>query len=143
MNAGFAPVPPFGAAVDIELRCDPWKAPKTRRHCCASARSPVKRRPKRSPDQRSANGINGKPFRLGEKGFSASRNQDLLWRIAEGDDRMLHPVHIHGCQFRIVSQDGRPRAAHRAGWKDTVPIAAKGAGRSSSASRTRPTATRP
>lgn len=36
---------------------------------------------------------------------------------------MLHPVHIHGCQFRIISQDGKPPEPERAGWKDVVPIA--------------------
>lgn len=35
---------------------------------------------------------------------------------------MLHPVHIHGCQFRIVKLDGSEPPAHMSGWKDTVPI---------------------
>ncbi len=35
---------------------------------------------------------------------------------------MLHPVHVHGCQFRIVSQNGRKPEAYRAGWKDIAPI---------------------
>ena len=30
---------------------------------------------------------------------------------------MLHPVHIHGCQFRIISRDGKPPEPVRAGWK--------------------------
>jgi blue copper oxidase len=77
-------------------------------------------------DQLSANGVNGKPFSLVEKGFAAPRNQLLRWRIAENSDRMLHPVHIHGCQFRIVSQDGHPPEAQRAGWKDVAPISAGG-----------------
>ena len=79
------------------------------------------------PDQLSANGVNGRPFALGEAGFAASRDQLLRWRIAEGSDRMLHPVHIHGCQFRIISQDGRPPEPQRAGWKDVAPISAGGA----------------
>jgi blue copper oxidase len=78
-------------------------------------------------DQLSANGVNGKLFALGQKGFAAARNQDLRWRISEGSDRMLHPVHIHGCQFRIVLQDGKPPEPQRAGWKDVVPISAGGA----------------
>jgi blue copper oxidase len=75
-------------------------------------------------DQLSANGVNGKPFSLARMDFSAPRNQDLRWRISEGSDVMLHPVHIHGCQFRIISQDGRPPPAYRAGWKDIAPISA-------------------
>lgn len=77
-------------------------------------------------DRLSANGVNGHSFALGEKGFAAARNQDLRWRIAEGSDRMLHPVHIHGCQFRIVSRDGKPPEPERAGWKDTAPVSAAG-----------------
>jgi blue copper oxidase len=78
-------------------------------------------------DQLSANGVNGKPFSLSEAAFAAPRDQLLRWRIAEGSDRMLHPVHIHGCQFRIISQDGHPPEPQRAGWKDVAPISAGGA----------------
>ncbi len=74
-------------------------------------------------EQLSANGINGRSFALGKPGFSAKRGQDLRWRISEGGDSMPHPVHIHGCQFRIVSQNGQKPEAYRAGWKDTAPIA--------------------
>ena len=35
---------------------------------------------------------------------------------------MLHPFHIHGTQFRILSENGKPPAAHRAGWKDIVSV---------------------
>ena len=35
---------------------------------------------------------------------------------------MPHPVHIHGCQFRIISRDGKPPEPERAGWKDVAPI---------------------
>jgi blue copper oxidase len=77
-------------------------------------------------DQLSANGVNGKSFSLDRIDFGAARSQDLRWRIAEGTDRMLHPVHIHGCQFRIISRDGKPPEAYRAGWKDIAPISAGG-----------------
>lgn len=78
-------------------------------------------------EQLSANGVNGTPFSLKRMDFAAARNQDLRWRIAEGSDVMLHPVHIHGCQFRIISRDGKPPEAERAGWKDIAPISAGGA----------------
>ena len=35
---------------------------------------------------------------------------------------MLHPFHIHGAQFRILTENGKPPAAHRQGWKDTVHV---------------------
>ena len=77
-------------------------------------------------EQLSSNGVNGKPFALETINFSAARNQDLRWRIAEGGDVMLHPVHIHGCQFRIVSHDGKPPPPELAGWKDVAPISKGG-----------------
>ncbi|TCL70316.1 blue copper oxidase [Rhizobium sp. BK251] len=77
-------------------------------------------------EQLSTNGVNGKPFSLGRIDFSAARNQDLRWRISEGTDMMLHPVHIHGCQFRIISSDGKPPTPERAGWKDVAPISSGG-----------------
>ncbi len=74
--------------------------------------------------QLSANGVNGKSFALDQQGFTARRAQNLRWRISEGDDLMPHPVHIHGCQFRILSQSGQKPEAYRAGWKDIAPISA-------------------
>ena len=35
---------------------------------------------------------------------------------------MLHPFHIHGTQFRILSENGKPPAPHRQGWKDIVNV---------------------
>ncbi|MDU9006947.1 multicopper oxidase CueO [Sedimentitalea todarodis] len=76
--------------------------------------------------QFASNGINGTSFSIGMPGFEAARSQDLRWRIAEGHDSMLHPVHVHGCQFRILEVDGKPPRPHMAGWKDTVPISGGG-----------------
>lgn len=73
-------------------------------------------------EQLSSNGVNQKPFLLERIDFSAARDKDLRWRISEGRDRMAHPVHIHGCQFRIISRDGKPPEPKRAGWKDVAPI---------------------
>jgi len=78
-------------------------------------------------DQLSTNGVNGKSFSLDRIDFAAARNQILRWRISEGGDQMLHPVHIHGCQFRIISSEGKPPPSYRAGWKDIAPISAGGA----------------
>jgi blue copper oxidase len=76
--------------------------------------------------QLSANGVNGRPFALDEPMFAVRRSQALRWRISEASDRMLHPVHVHGCQFRIVSASGQQPEAYRAGCKDIVPISAGG-----------------
>jgi blue copper oxidase len=77
-------------------------------------------------EQLAVNGVNGKPFQLTRVDFTVARDRALRWRISEGSDQMLHPVHLHGCQFRILSQDGKPPEAHRAGWKDVAPISAGG-----------------
>ena len=52
----------------------------------------------------------------------ASKGQYERWFISGKGDMMLHPFHIHGTQFRIVSENGKPPATHRAGWKDTVRV---------------------
>ena len=70
----------------------------------------------------SMNGISGKSYALDEPGFAVQRGRDLRWRVSEGNDPMLHPVHVHGCQFRIVSQNGGAPEPYRTGWKDIAPI---------------------
>jgi len=69
-----------------------------------------------------ANDVNGAPFELGVVPIHADINRDLRWLISEGDDRMYHPVHIHGCQFRILKLDGKAPPEHMAGWKDMAPV---------------------
>jgi blue copper oxidase len=72
--------------------------------------------------QLAANTVNGAPFAMGVVPFGAAIDRDLRWLIAEKTDRMLHPVHIHGCQFRILGLNGKAPPACMAGWKDTAPI---------------------
>ena len=67
-----------------------------------------------------ANMINGKAFDMNKPMFEAKRGNYEKWTISGEGDMMLHPFHIHGTQFRILSENGKPPAAHRAGWKDTV-----------------------
>jgi len=77
-------------------------------------------------EQLSANTVNGVAFEMGVVPFTAPIHTDLRWTISEGSDRMLHPVHIHGCQFRILTIDGKPPPPHMAGWKDIAPVQAGG-----------------
>nr|WP_258571181.1 multicopper oxidase CueO [Flavimaribacter sediminis] len=72
--------------------------------------------------QLSANAVNGKSFALNEVSDNAPIGVNLRWRLSEGDDRMLHPVHIHGCQFRLLSISGKQPPAHMRGWKDIAPV---------------------
>lgn len=73
-------------------------------------------------EQLSSNGVNGASYALSQKPFEVKRNELLRWRIDENSDQMLHPVHIHGCQFRIASMNGSSPPEHLSGWKDTVAI---------------------
>ncbi|RCX03056.1 MULTISPECIES: multicopper oxidase CueO [Kosakonia] len=73
-------------------------------------------------DFHNANRINGKAFDMATPQFAAQKGQYERWVISGEGDMMLHPFHIHGTQFRILSENGKPPAAHRAGWKDTVEV---------------------
>lgn len=73
-------------------------------------------------DFHNANRINGLAFDMNKPMFAATKGQHERWVISGQGDMMLHPFHIHGTQFRIVSENGKAPAAHRAGWKDTVRV---------------------
>lgn len=68
------------------------------------------------------NKINGKAFDMTTPSFEVKRGVVEKWTISGEGDEMLHPFHIHGTQFRILSENGKPPAAHRSGWKDIVRV---------------------
>ena len=51
---------------------------------------------------------------------AVAKGETEIWRISVDD--MLHPFHIHGCSFRILSQNGGPPPAYAQGWKDMVHV---------------------
>ena len=73
-------------------------------------------------DFHNANKINGVAFDMNKPMFAAEKGKYERWVISGVGDMMLHPFHIHGTQFRILSENGNAPAAHRAGWKDTVRV---------------------
>lgn len=73
-------------------------------------------------DFHNANRINGQAFDMNKPMFAAAKGQHERLVISGQGDMMLHPFHIHGTQFRILSENGKAPAAHRAGWKDTVRV---------------------
>jgi len=73
-------------------------------------------------DFHNANRINGKAFDMNVPLFAAAKGQYERWVISGKGDMMLHPFHIHGTQFRILSENGKAPAPHRSGWKDTVRV---------------------
>ncbi|NKI74128.1 multicopper oxidase CueO [Dickeya sp. CFBP 2040] len=70
----------------------------------------------------SANRINGAAFQMGQPMFDVKRGDLEVWSISGQGDMMLHPFHIHGTRFRILSENGKPPAEHRRGWKDIVHV---------------------
>lgn len=73
-------------------------------------------------DFHNANTINGQAFNMDKPMFAAAKGQSERWVISGVGDMMLHPFHIHGTQFRILSENGKAPEVHRAGWKDTVRV---------------------
>lgn len=64
--------------------------------------------------------INGQPMKMDRIDEEVRKGDTEIWRISVDDQ--LHPFHIHGCSFRILSQNGAPPPAYAAGWKDMVHV---------------------
>jgi blue copper oxidase len=64
--------------------------------------------------------INGLPMKMDRIDEEVRKGDTEIWRISVDDQ--LHPFHIHGCSFRILSQNGGPPPAYAAGWKDMVHV---------------------
>jgi blue copper oxidase len=73
-------------------------------------------------DFRNGNKINGQAFDMTKPSFAVKLGDYEKWTISGEGDAMLHPFHIHGTQFRILSENGKPPAPHRQGWKDMVNV---------------------
>lgn len=69
-----------------------------------------------------ANSINGIPFSMTEPAFDVKQGVYERWVVSGRGDMMLHPFHVHGTQFRILSENGRAPEKHRQGWKDIVKV---------------------
>lgn len=64
--------------------------------------------------------INGLPMNMDRIDEQVRKGVTEVWRMSV--DEQLHPFHIHGCSFRILSQNGAPPPAYAAGWKDMVHV---------------------
>ncbi|WP_293573908.1 multicopper oxidase domain-containing protein [Phaeobacter sp.] len=64
--------------------------------------------------------INGQPMKMDRIDEKVRKGDTEIWRISVDDQ--LHPFHIHGCSFRILSQNGGPPPSYAAGWKDMVHV---------------------
>ncbi len=64
--------------------------------------------------------INGQPMKMDRIDEEVRKGDTEIWRISVDD--MLHPFHIHGCSFRILTQNGGTPPAYAQGWKDMVHV---------------------
>ncbi|MEM6497922.1 MAG: multicopper oxidase domain-containing protein [Pseudomonadota bacterium] len=64
--------------------------------------------------------INGQPMKMDRIDETVTKGDTEIWRISVDDQ--LHPFHIHGCSFRILSQSGGTPPAYAQGWKDMVHV---------------------
>jgi len=69
--------------------------------------------------------INGKKFDPERIDFTQEQGVTEVWEIYNKKDMMggmIHPFHIHGTQFKIISRDGEEPAENEQGWKDSISV---------------------
>lgn len=69
--------------------------------------------------------INGKKFDPERIDFTQEQGETEAWEIYNKPDEMggmIHPFHIHGAQFKILSRDGERPPENERGWKDTISV---------------------
>ena len=70
--------------------------------------------------------INGKKFDPERIDFTQEQGVTEVWEIYNKPDMMggmIHPFHIHGAQFKILSRNGEAPAENERGWKDSFSVA--------------------
>ncbi|WP_438311536.1 multicopper oxidase family protein [Sporosarcina sp. FA9] len=69
--------------------------------------------------------INGKKFDADRIDFTQQQGVTEVWEIYNRPDMMggmIHPFHIHGTQFKIISRDGEEPSEYEQGWKDSIAV---------------------
>lgn len=69
--------------------------------------------------------INGKKFDPKRIDLTQKQGVTEIWEIHNKPDMMggmIHPFHIHGTQFKIISRDGKEPTESEQGWKDSISI---------------------
>lgn len=69
--------------------------------------------------------INGKKFDPERIDFTQEQGVTEVWEIYNKPDMMggmIHPFHIHGAQFKILSRDGEEPPENERGWKDSIAV---------------------
>jgi len=68
--------------------------------------------------------INGQPFSMKRLNFTAPQGALERWVIR--GEMMMHPFHVHGCAFQVLSENGRPPAPQNRGWNEKRQTSAPG-----------------
>lgn len=69
--------------------------------------------------------INGKKFDMDRIDMTQKAGVTEVWEITNKPDPMggmIHPFHIHGTQFKVLSVNGEEPAENLKGWKDTIAL---------------------
>src|SRR5690625_1533077 len=69
--------------------------------------------------------LNGKKFDPERIDFTQEQGVTEVWEIYNKPDEMggmIHPFHIHGTQFKILSRNGKEPSKSEQGWKDTISV---------------------
>jgi len=69
--------------------------------------------------------INGKKFDKDRIDMTQKVGETEVWELTNKPDPMggmIHPFHIHGTQFKVVSVNGKEPDEHLKGWKDTIAL---------------------
>ena len=72
--------------------------------------------------------INGKKFDPDRIDFTQQQGVTEVWEIYNKPDMMggmIHPFHIHGTQFKVLSRDGKEPPENERGWKDSISVKPK------------------
>lgn len=69
--------------------------------------------------------INGKKFDMNRIDFTQKKGETEVWEIYNKPDMMggmIHPFHIHGTQFKVISINGEEPPENLQGYKDTIAL---------------------
>lgn len=68
--------------------------------------------------------MNGKKFKMDRIDYQMKMGDVQIWDIENTNDKpgMIHPYHMHGCTFTVLSRNGHAPYPNELGLKDTVVI---------------------
>ena len=69
--------------------------------------------------------LDGKLFDMQRIDRKQKIGDTVLWDVVNTNDMdggMIHPFHMHGCQFLVLSRNGKEPYPNEHGWKDTVGV---------------------